>query len=75
LVAIENDELLLRLGMPATAEIAVATANEALLVPDALRYTPGGPSKGVAMDGGVCVLADDKPRYFVVRSADANSAE
>jgi HlyD family secretion protein len=52
---VKNDDLSLRPGMTATAEIATVTRDNALLVPNAaLRFTPatpaGAPPKGGLMD-------------------------
>jgi HlyD family secretion protein len=55
LLAVNNDDLTLRPGMTATAEIVVATRDDVLLVPNAaLRYAPPvKPAAGGKKDGGI----------------------
>ena len=54
LLEVDNAELLLRPGMTATAEITVATVDDALLVPNtALRYQPVQAPEESARGGGV----------------------
>ncbi|WP_084364379.1 efflux RND transporter periplasmic adaptor subunit [Rhizobium sp. RU36D] len=57
ILAVRNDEMLLRQGMTATADITVQAINGALLVPNAaLRYTPPQTAAAPSSGGGMFSL-------------------
>jgi HlyD family secretion protein len=68
-LSINNEDLALRPGMTATAEIVTAAKKNALLVPNgALRFTPPGvtpPTGDVSVEGAISkfvwILKDGKP--------------
>jgi len=60
---VDNDDLSLRPGMTATAEIVTAERQDVLLVPNAaLRFTPPRPAANDAPKGGGGLLASLLPR-------------
>jgi len=62
LLAVRNDDLTLRPGMTATAEIVVATREDALLVPNsALRYAPP-PAQNNDAQKGTSIVSSLLPR-------------
>ena len=69
---VDNEELLLRPGMTATAEIIVAEIADTLLVPNAsLRYRPPAGAEQAAAKGGF--FGRMRPRGPGGRTADQNS--
>jgi HlyD family secretion protein len=63
ILTVDNEDLLLRPGMTATADITVQSVSDALLVPNAaLRYSP--PSTGQARGGSILtrLFAPPRPR-------------
>jgi len=69
---VDNEELLLRPGMTATAEIIVAEIADTLLVPNAsLRYRPPAGAEQTAAKGGF--FGRIRPRGPGGRTADQNS--
>jgi HlyD family secretion protein len=70
---VSNDDLSLRPGMTATAEISTATRENALLVPNAaLRFTPP-PANGAGKAGSGGILASLLPR--MPRQSSARTAK
>lgn len=75
-LTVENDDLSLRPGMTATAEIEVAHRDDVLLVQNAaLRYAPGGQSAAARPSGGLIGALLPRrhpgPRQAGGRSSDA----
>lgn len=63
ILTVDNDDLLLRPGMTATADITVQAVEDALLIPNAaLRYSP--PAQSQARGGGIIqrIFAPPRPR-------------
>jgi HlyD family secretion protein len=66
-ISVPNDKGMLRPGMTATADIAVADALDVLSVPNtALRYAPAGVSDAADAGPHVYVLTDGKLRQVAV---------
>lgn len=66
-ISVPNDKGMLRPGMTATADIAVADALDVLSVPNtALRYVPAGVSGAADAGPHVYLLTDGKPRQVAV---------
>lgn len=76
LLAVNNDDLSLRPGMTATAEITAATRNDVLLLPNAaLRFTPPAPAQAAKDDGGfVSKLVPRMPRRPARKAGSAGAA-
>jgi HlyD family secretion protein len=73
---VDNDDLSLRPGMTATAEIVTAERDNVLLVPNAaLRFTPPKPAEAQANGGGglVASLLPRPPRGLGPRSRPQNA--
>ena len=73
---VDNDDLSLRPGMTAIAEIVTAERNNVLLVPNAaLRFTPPKPAEAQANSGGglVASLLPRPPRGLGPRSRPQNA--
>lgn len=79
MLLVANDDLSLRPGMTATAEIITAQRENVLLVPNAaLRFTPPRPSNGNASKSGgglVGSLMPRPPRQEPSRAANARNGE
>jgi HlyD family secretion protein len=78
LLAVDNDDLSLRPGMTATAEIATHHRENALLVPNAaLRFSPPAPAKAEKKDKGGIVgsLLPRPPRGTPSRNAGAGQGK
>ncbi|MCC7242133.1 MAG: efflux RND transporter periplasmic adaptor subunit [Acidobacteria bacterium] len=72
-LVVENDDLSLRPGMTASAEIATASVTGALLVPNgALRYTPAA---AVSSRGIVSSLMPGPPRQGTASQTEATSTD
>ena len=72
---VDNDDLSLRPGMTATAEIVTAERENVLLVPNAaLRFTPPQPAEAQSSSGGlVASLLPHPPRSLAPRRQSANA--
>ena len=72
---VDNDDLSLRPGMTATAEIVTAERENVLLVPNAaLRFTPPQPAEAQSSGGGlVASLLPRPPRSLAPRRQSANA--
>ncbi|HEX2146259.1 MAG TPA: efflux RND transporter periplasmic adaptor subunit [Pseudorhizobium sp.] len=69
ILTVENDELLLRPGMTATADVVVQSVDDAMLVPNAaLRYAP--PAAGPRSGGSILTRLFRSPRMRGTRGAD-----
>jgi len=76
-LAVNNDDLSLRPGMTATAEITTARRENVLLVPNAaLRFAPAAPEKAESKSGGlVASLMPRFPRSPSRKSANGTSGK
>ena len=72
---VNNDDLSLRPGMTATAEIVTTERENVLLVPNAaLRFTPPQPAEAQSSGGGlVASLLPRPPRSLAPRRQSANA--
>ncbi len=76
-LSVDNDDLLLRPGMTATADITTQTVENALLVPNsALRFTPPGYEQEVSSgEPVVWTLRDDAPVSIGVKTGPTDGIQ
>lgn len=78
ILAVENDKLLLRQGMTATADITVQAIENALLIPNAaLRYSPpdAGTAEGESRGGGGMFSLFRPPRTGSISAPEPEGSE
>jgi HlyD family secretion protein len=73
LLTVDNDDLTLRPGMTATAEITIVRRSDALLVPNAaLRYTPPVTAEPAGSGGGIVSSLLPRPPGMPAKTRPAN---